>query len=137
MVKPATYAVQLFGKDEKSSELFCFNNLSSHPAMVPALLFTAQAFYDTTTGASFGSPPIAQFHLAKTLKLLRVSLEDETEATSYSTMVVVASLATAAVILGDMDTAGKHLDGLHKMVQARGGLASLGRYTMVAYKAVT
>jgi hypothetical protein len=136
VVKPATYAVQLFGADdEHSSGMFCFNGLSSHPAMVPSLLFTAQAFRDMMVGSPLGS--LAHTHLAKTLRLLKSSLEDEEEATSYGTMVVVSSLATAAIILGDLDTAGKHLDGLKKMVEVRGGLLSLGPLNMITYKALT
>ncbi|KAK0619620.1 hypothetical protein B0T14DRAFT_566449 [Immersiella caudata] len=136
VVKPSMYAVQLFGVDEEqSSGMFCFSGLSSHPAMVPSLLFTAQAFRDMSLGFELGS--LAHTHLAKTLRLLKTSLEDEEEATSYSTMVVVSSLATAAIILGDLETAGKHLDGLQRMVEVRGGLGSLGPVNMITYKALT
>ncbi|KAK0652688.1 hypothetical protein B0T16DRAFT_369421 [Cercophora newfieldiana] len=135
VVKPATYAVQLFGSDDHASGMFCFNGLSTHPAMVPSLLFTAQAFRDISLGTPLGS--LAHTHLAKTLRLLQNSLHDETEATSLSTMVVVSSLATASIILGDLETAAKHLDGLYKIVEVRGGLESLGPLSMITYKALT
>lgn len=135
VVKPATYAVQLFGKNDNSNDLFCFTNLFSHPAMIPSLLFTAQAFYDRSLGSTIGS--IAHSHLARALRLLQSSLNDQNQATSHATMIVVASLATASLIMGDLETAAKHLDGLHKMVEMRGGLATLGPRSMVTYKGLS
>ena len=70
-------------------------------------------------GLPYGSIP--RLHLAKALRHLQTSLDDEREAIKLSTMAVVASLAMVTVIVGDFETAGKHMDGLQKMVELRGG----------------
>lgn len=127
--------MQLFGKDDRSNGIFCFNDLAEHPALVPSLLFTAQAFYDLGNGSSVGS--FAHSHLAKALDLLRQSLKDKELSTSYTTMVVVSSLASAAVIVGDIETASKHMDGLNQLLQVRGGMKSLPPGSMIEYKART
>jgi len=133
VLKPAMYAVQVFGDRGSGSDVFCFKNLSLHPAMIPVLLFTVQAFQDSVLGRPARNR--AHFYLAKALNLLQKSLYDQTTATSYATMVVVASLASGALVLGDLETANKHMDGLMKMLEVRGGLESLGDDNMVAHKA--
>ncbi|CAM1508640.1 Fc.00g054880.m01.CDS01 [Cosmosporella sp. VM-42] len=50
-------------------------------------------------------------------------------------MAVVTSLATAAAMLGDLETAQKHMDGLHRMIELRGGLKCLGNRSMIEHKA--
>jgi hypothetical protein len=77
----------------------------------------------------------AQLHLAKALSHLQRSLDDQKEAVELSTMAVVASLAMAAVIAGDLSTAAKHMDGLHRIIELRGGLQSLGPDSMIEHKA--
>lgn len=129
------YAVQVFGDRKSGSDVFCFKNLSLHPAMIPALLSTVQAFQDSSLGRPARNG--VHFFLAKALNLLQKSLYDQATATSYATMVVVASLASGALALGDLETANKHMDGLMKMLEVRGGLESLGEDNMVSRKART
>lgn len=114
-------------------KLFCFANLIHHPGILHSTLFATQAFHDLTTGQAYGT--VAQRHLAKALGLLQKSLDDPKEAMELSTMAVVTSLAMAAVIAGDLETAAKHMDGLKKMVEIRGGLQSLGTGSMIEHKA--
>lgn len=54
---------------------------------------------------------------------------------SYSTMAVVTSLAVAAIVAGDPETAGKHMDGLRKILDLRGGVKSLVPGSLIDYKA--
>lgn len=101
--------------------------------MVHSLLFTAQAFHDLSRTSSYGE--IAQFHLAKTLWHLQQSINSSDEARKTSTMAVVTMLATAAAILGDLETAEKHIRGLHQIVEFCGGLKTLEQNRMVMHKA--
>lgn len=101
--------------------------------MLHTVVFTAQVFHDTFIGPSCGRT--AEFHLAKTLAILQQSLNDGTEATSNETMAVVTSLAMAAFILGDIETARKHMDGLSRMVTLRGGFKALGKGALIEHKA--
>ncbi|KAK1830916.1 hypothetical protein QBC39DRAFT_308159 [Podospora conica] len=133
VVKPATFASQLFGRPSDSSDLFCFSNLSLHPAMLPSLLFTAQAYHDIVANNAVGDT--AQRYLAQALRQLQQTLADAEGATSYSTMVVVASLATGSLIAGDLETAKKHLDGLYRILNIRGGIQTLQKGGMIEYKA--
>lgn len=135
MVKPITYAIlDVFGqKLDGKNDLFCYYNLTIHPAMVPSLLFSVQAFRDMAMGVPIGRE--AHYYLAKALHFLQKSINSKKDATSYATMVVITSLASASILLGELETASKHLDGLYRVVQVRGGLKTLKTGDMVVHKA--
>lgn len=119
--------------DSSQDNLFCLANLSQHQGILHSTLFAAQAFHDLSLGGSYGT--IARFHLAKAITHLQQSLDNKDEALQPSTMAVVTSLAMATVIAGDLKTAAKHMDGLHRIIQLRGGLGSLGTASMIEHKA--
>ncbi|KAH7161360.1 hypothetical protein EDB81DRAFT_784556 [Dactylonectria macrodidyma] len=123
IVKPSTYTIEVTLVESQRSDMLCFANFSQHPALLHSILFTAQAFCDLSLGHIYGKT--ARFHLAKTLYHLQQCIQNDREATTESTMIVVVSLATAAAILGDIESLGKHLDGLHRMIEMRGGLHAL------------
>ncbi|KAF7562841.1 hypothetical protein G7046_g1284 [Stylonectria norvegica] len=133
IIVPSTYTIENTLVEGSHQDLFCLSNLSRHPAMVHSLIFTTQAFHDMSVGPTYGKE--AQFHLSKTLYYLQESLNDSELAISNSTMAIVTSLATAAVMVGELDTAKKHMDGLYRIVQLRGGLKSLGEGSMTEHKA--
>ena len=132
-MKPATYSVQSLLVGNGPDELYCVGSLLQHPAMVHAVIFTAQAFYERSVGLAYGG--IALFHLSKTLRYVQASLDNGCEATSDDTMVVVTSLAMAAMLLGELETAGKHMDGLARIVELRGGFKALGTAAIIEHKA--
>ncbi|KAL2015673.1 hypothetical protein VTK56DRAFT_5030 [Thermocarpiscus australiensis] len=133
IVKPATYALQDITVDTHQDNLFCFTNLTDHPGILHSMVFAAQAFHDVARGHSYG--PVAQLHLGKALHHLQKSLDNQKEAVELTTISVVLSLALAAVITGDLTTASKHMDGLRRIVELRGGLQSLGPGSLMADKA--
>ncbi|SPQ22769.1 4248f89a-6488-4b15-b872-058bfed90f9e [Thermothielavioides terrestris] len=133
VIKPSTYALQDIAVVSPQDDLFCFTNFSQHPGILHSTLFAAQAFQDVALGQPYSTT--AQLHLAKALSHLQRSLDDQKEAVELSTMAVVASLAMAAVIAGDLSTAAKHMDGLHRIIELRGGLQSLGPDSMIEHKA--
>ena len=69
------------------------------------------------------------------LVYLQQSLFDTVAATSEATMSTVVSLATAAAILGDLDSLQKHVDGLSRMIELRGGFETLESGNFIALKA--
>lgn len=101
--------------------------------MVHSVLFSTQTFRDI----SLHQPPspVARWHQTQTLFHLQHMLQDEKEALSTGAMAVVASLATAAVFSGDLDTAAMHVDGLWRMIEVKGGFDVVGRGGMVEHKA--
>ncbi|KAL2194216.1 hypothetical protein P885DRAFT_43506, partial [Corynascus similis CBS 632.67] len=134
IVKPATYGLQeITSANPNEDKLFCFANLIHYPGILHSILFTAQAFHDVATGRPYST--VALHHLAKALRLLQESLNDCKKAVDISTMAVVTSLAMAAAITGDLETAAKHMDGLKKIVELRGGLQSLAMASMIEHKA--
>lgn len=101
--------------------------------MAHTVVFIVQAFYERAMGLSYGRT--AQFHLAMTIKYLQASLNNPSQAISNATLAVVTSLAMAGILLGDLETAGKHMDGLARMVELRGGFKSLGKGAIIEHKA--
>lgn len=71
--------------------------------------------------------PVATRHLQKGLQLLRERLQgpDHEAKISDATITIVLDLATAALFHGDSETAKKHIFGLGKMTDLRGGLQAL------------
>ncbi|KAE8369789.1 hypothetical protein BDV27DRAFT_120206 [Aspergillus caelatus] len=116
-------------------KMLCFADISQSPAMVHSIMFAAQAFHDMSLGASYG--PVTRFHLAKTLQYLQQSLGDRIEATKSSTMTVVGLLSLAGIIAGDLESAAKHMDGLQRMIELRGGWDSLIDRETIEHKAKT
>ena len=132
-MKPATYTVQSLLLGNPPDELYCVGSLLEHPAMIHAVIFTAQAFHERSQGLAYGRT--ALFHLSKTLSHVQSSLYQGDQATSDNTIVVVTSLAMAAMLLGELGTAGKHMDGLARIVELRGGFKALGKASIVEHKA--
>ncbi|KAH6649230.1 hypothetical protein F5144DRAFT_500195 [Chaetomium tenue] len=134
VVKPEIYAMQhITTATSGDDKVFCFPDLAHHPGILHSTLFAAQAFFDLATGQTYG--PIARHHLSKALAHLQASLDDEKEAVGLATMGSVASLAMSAVVAGDLETAVKHMDGLKKIIDLRGGMKSFGSDSMIGHKA--
>ena len=120
-------------EESPENNLFCFSNLLQYPGVLHSTLFAAQIFHDLSIGQPYGN--VARLHLGKAIQHLQRSLDDREEAMSYSTMAVVTSLAVAAIVAGDPETAGKHMDGLRKILDLRGGVKSLVPGSLIDYKA--
>ena len=88
----------------------------SQPALIHSHLFMARAFYDVKCGYQ-GYGDEARYHLAQTLRHLRSSLDDTSEAGVTHNVVVVVCLALASTILGEFATAKKHVEGLARVCE--------------------
>ncbi len=119
--------------DSYEDDLFSFANLTRYPGILHSLVFAGQTFHDLSLGPSLGTK--ARLHLSKAIYHLQKSLDNPTEATQYTTCATIMSLAVAFLIAGDIETTGKHLDGLRKILNLRGGMKSLGSGSIIEYKA--
>jgi hypothetical protein len=90
-----------------------------------ALLFSAGILADTSQGGLISAPSMK--YLSDTIRLLqkRLSEPDPKLAASDATIMTVVGLSAAAAICGDMDAARNHVSGLFRLVELRGGLATL------------
>lgn len=68
------------------------------------------------------------------MDLLRQRLNDPSLSIADTTIFVVVLLVMASTLLGDEDTAKKHMDGLYRMVMLRGGLGALEEDTQMQIK---
>ena len=135
IIKPALYVLwSKFRVEGETNSAFCVDSLSLHSAMVPITLFVAQAYRDQARGQASASGA-AWAYFGQALRHLQQSLDSKADATSYPTMVVVTSLAAASLTFGELETTQKHLDGLERIIQMRGGLGSLPERYYIEHKA--
>jgi len=76
----------------------------------------------------------AILHMTKAIEYLQVKLLCPDLATSLSAIFVVLCLGTCAEAVGDLVTANKHRLGLQQLIEARGGIDSLGSFELVKLK---
>lgn len=99
------------------------------------------AYFDWLQGSDRSVTQIK--HANQTLSALQQRLYDSQLATSDSTICVVVCLVTTSALVGDYESARRHMVGLTKMVDLRGGLGAfkengqvqlkLCRYVLVLY----
>jgi hypothetical protein len=102
-----------------------FNLLSIDPAYLHITAFAAHAFMDIIINRETNNSE-STLHYLKGVQLLRQRLEqdDQNIQVSDSTISVVLTLAITAHVKGEYETAKYHMEGIRKMVNMRGGLAT-------------
>lgn len=85
-----------------------------------SVLWATQAYFEWLRGGGYSY--VQMQHAHKTLVLLQQRLTDSQLATSNVTICVVVGLVMATALVGDLESAGKHMKGLYKMVELRGGV---------------
>ena len=108
--------------------------LCTDAAYLNATIFSVQVYFDLLAGRDLEpvsplTPTYTSF--SKTVRLLRERLGDEDEQLKLSdnTVMVVLILACHAHRLGQYSVARNHMVGLRKIVDMRGGLATLKHST--------
>lgn len=88
-------------------------------------LFSVEAYLELCLRKSHG--PLTHFYFQKTLRLLQDRLDRPGDplSTSDPTIMVVSVLGLTAEVTGDSVAAQKHMEGLRRMVDLRGGLEML------------
>lgn len=85
-----------------------------------SVLWTTQAYFDWLKGSERSH--VQTQHTNATLVLLQQRLIDRQRATSDVTICVVVCLVMMTALAGDLESSRKHMAGLQKMVELRGGV---------------
>ena len=111
-------------------EPLTFDAAHLHAAALGTKMYIRLTFGCESHGATGGTA----IHFGEALRILRerLSSSDESKKTSDSTMLVVIVLALYARTVGDYSSAKNHMEGLRKMTELRGGVASITARTMLA-----
>ncbi|KAH8651443.1 hypothetical protein BX600DRAFT_554262 [Xylariales sp. PMI_506] len=121
VVKNAMYPIDICSIQR--SHCVWMNGITSDLTVTHCILFITHKYFDILDRGHHKQT--AMIHLSRTLELLQQKLETVDLATSNSTIAVVQILTLAADLLGDEDSAKKHLQGLQRIVNLRGGLGAL------------
>ncbi|KAL6689660.1 hypothetical protein J3F84DRAFT_391628 [Trichoderma pleuroticola] len=104
-----------------------FELMTQDAAYLHTILFASQTYFmHTSNQESPGAAKMAILHHSRALQLLRERLAAKHEEVKISdpTILVVLALAGHAHMINDYETARKHIDGLRRIVQLRGGLST-------------
>jgi hypothetical protein len=97
-----------------------------------AVLWLTQAYFDWLAGS--GPSYIQIKHSHQTLVLLRQRLADGRLSTSDTTICVVVSMIMMTAFMGDYEAAKRHMIGLYKMVELRGGITAFTDHGLLQVK---
>jgi len=106
--------------------------LAADPLYCHSLLWSTQAYFDWLRGDE--SSPVQMQHAHKTLVGLQQRLTDSRLATSDITIIVVTGLVMMNALTGDHESARKHMMGLYKMVELRGGVRKFNKNSQIQLK---
>lgn len=101
--------------------------LSSDAAYLNAVIYAHQFYHDLVAGRKpkdiEPSRSVAYRHLSRSLHLLQEKLSDEHARLSDSTLKVILTLAGHSARLGQHEMVTRHIRGVRKIVDLRGGVA--------------
>jgi hypothetical protein len=112
-----------------------FEWLFSDTAFLHSILCASYAIHDFMS-LEFELKPSRKtiYHMRETLLLLQLKMRDECVYEDESLLYVVINLALLAAVYGDWEAAAAHLNGLHRIVQLRGGVKFLAARPEVHFK---
>ncbi|KAI1061465.1 hypothetical protein LB506_011896 [Fusarium annulatum] len=130
--KPCRYAIDMKVAHECESHIFSLSDMHMHEVSLHSILFTSSAFKEVCQGLEFSI--LTRYHLGETLRCIQHSLQDESTATAMATVGAIVNLASAASSFGDVETARKHMDGLCRIFELRGGVSPFGTAALAEMK---
>ncbi|KAF5586193.1 hypothetical protein FPCIR_8044 [Fusarium pseudocircinatum] len=130
--KPCRYAIDMKVAHECESQVFTLSDMHTHEVSLHSILFTASAIKEVCQGLELSI--LTRYHLGKTLRCIQHSLGDKSTATPMATIGAIVNLASAASSFGDIDTARKHMDGLCRIFELRGGISPFGTAPLAEMK---
>jgi hypothetical protein len=95
-------------------------------------LWTSLAYSDWIQGSGRSVAQIR--HANETLFILQQRLFDDQLSISDATICVVICLVMTSAVVGDRESASKHMAGLYKMVELRGGVEAFKENAQVQLK---
>ncbi|KAG7411852.1 hypothetical protein Forpe1208_v008426 [Fusarium oxysporum f. sp. rapae] len=130
--KPCRYAIDMKVAHESESHIFSLSDMHTYEVSLHSILFTASAFKEVCQGIEFSI--LTRYHLGETLRCIQHSLPDKSTATAIATVGAIVNLASAASSFGDVETARKHMDGLCRIFELRGGISPFGTAALAEMK---
>ncbi|VTT69017.1 unnamed protein product [Fusarium fujikuroi] len=130
--KPCRYAIDMKVAHECESHIFNLSDMHTHEVSLHSILFTASAFKEVCQGLEFSV--LTRYHLGETLRCIQHSLQDKSTATAMATVGAIVNLASAASSFGDVETARKHMDGICRIFELRGGVSPFGTAALAEMK---
>ncbi|CVK98741.1 uncharacterized protein FMAN_08466 [Fusarium mangiferae] len=130
--KPCRYAIDMKVAHECESHIFSLSDMHTHQVSLHSILFTSSAFKEVCQGLEFSV--LTRYHLGETLRCIQQSLQDKSTATVMATVGAIANLASAASSFGDVETARKHMDGICRIFELRGGVSPFGTAALAEMK---
>jgi len=100
-------------------------DLSSDPAYFQAVSYCAQTYFDIIRSKTFRA--VALMHIDRSIVSLQHRITQKSLATTDSTIFLIIALILVAKLLGDLESARKHLRGLRELLQFRGGITALSK----------
>jgi hypothetical protein len=113
-------------------KLFLVEYLAVDALYCHSVLWMTQAYFDGLRGHEYSSIEIHHAH--QTLVMLQQRLDDSRFATSDSTICVVLSLVNMTALIGNHEASRKHMMGLCKMVEMRGGVRAFTENSQIQLK---
>ncbi|KAH7200483.1 hypothetical protein DER44DRAFT_888433 [Fusarium oxysporum] len=130
--KPCRYAIDMKVAHESESHIFSLSDMHTQEVSLHSILFTASAFKEVCQGVEFSI--LTRYHLGETLRCIQKSLQDKSTATAMPTVGAIVNLASAASSFGDVETARKHMDGICRIFELRGGISPFGTAALAEMK---
>ncbi|KAL5619956.1 hypothetical protein FOBRF1_003202 [Fusarium oxysporum] len=130
--KPCRYAIDMKVAHESESHIFSLSDIHTQEVSLHSILFTASAFKEVCQGVEFSI--LTRYHLGETLRCIQKSLQDKSAATAMPTVGAIVNLASAASSFGDVETARKHMDGICRIFELRGGISPFGTAALAEMK---
>ncbi|KAL7941240.1 hypothetical protein V8C42DRAFT_335722 [Trichoderma barbatum] len=115
-----------FDRKDKFDRMW-FELMTQDAAYLHTVVFSSQTYFmHTSNQESPGAGKMVMMHHSRALQLLRERLAAKHEEVKISdpTILVVLALAGHAHMVNDYETAKKHIDGLQRIVNLRGGLST-------------
>ncbi|KAK2128917.1 hypothetical protein NOF04DRAFT_1359183 [Fusarium oxysporum II5] len=117
---------------DSESHIFSLSDMHTQEVSLHSILFTASAFKEVCQGVEFSI--LTRYHLGETLRCIQKSLQDKSTATAMPTVGAIVNLASAASSFGDVETARKHMDGICRIFELRGGISPFGTAALAEMK---
>jgi hypothetical protein len=111
-----------------------YRDVAENPAYLHTMIFSTAAFVGYQRPDASREMARVYLHLGKALGYLRTQLLDERTATNDSNICNVVILTLMYSTLGDLETSQRHVEGLSRMVNMRGGLDKLSRAELLKLK---
>ena len=108
------------------------DELELDPTYLQTVSYVAHSYFDAVKEQPSGPSAIA--HTNRALVILQQRFAQTDMVVTDSVIFTVLALAMMAQSIDDLETAEKHIHGLHRLIELRGGLKALGEKRLLQFK---